>query len=128
MRRKLFLGGIVGVAIALLTACGGSPPAETVVEEEVAATGGEETGAELTALKQAALETYADIVFAGYEDAYNLATELQTKIEAFVADPSQETQQAAKEAWLAAREPYGPKLTSASTAGPVACCSTPQWI
>ncbi|MCB0155619.1 MAG: hypothetical protein KDF65_12555 [Anaerolineae bacterium] len=119
MKRKLFFGGVVGVAIALLTACGGSPPAETVVEEEVTATGGEESSAELAALKQAALETYADIVFAGYEDAYNLATELQTKIEAFVADPNQETQQAAKEAWLAAREPYGQTEAFRFYGGPI---------
>jgi putative iron-regulated protein len=73
----------------------------------------------LTTLKQGALETYADIVFASYEDSYALAVELQVAIQAFVAEPSEETHQAAKDVWLAANEPYGQTEAYRFYGGPI---------
>ena len=54
----------------------------------------------------AVLTTYADIAHATYEDSLTTAQALKVAIDAFVADPSAETQAAAKAAWLAARVPY----------------------
>jgi putative iron-regulated protein len=124
MRSSLLFSGIVLLVIAMLTACGGSPPAPSSEaappEAATAETSNDEAAtADLAALKTAALQTYADIVFAGYEDAYNLALELQTKINEFVENPSEETQQAAKEAWLAAREPYGQTEAFRFYGGPI---------
>ena len=57
--------------------------------------------------KQAVKETYANIAFAVYEDAYDGAVILQTAIDLFVATPTQINFDAAKQAWLDARESYG---------------------
>ena len=54
-----------------------------------------------------AIETYADIVYASYDDSYNTAVTLKTQIDAFVAAPTAEKLAAAKTAWLVARTPYG---------------------
>lgn len=78
-----------------------------------------EQSANVESLKQEALNTYANIVFASYEDSYNLAVELQQKLDEFVANPSADTQQAAKDVWLAAREPYGQTETYRFYGGPI---------
>ncbi len=53
-----------------------------------------------------ALETYADIVFTSYQDSLASAEALDEAIAKFVAEPSQEGLDAARQAWLDAREPY----------------------
>jgi putative iron-regulated protein len=50
--------------------------------------------------------TYADIAQAAYGDSLTTAQALQTAVDAFIAAPSPETHQAAKDAWLASRVPY----------------------
>jgi putative iron-regulated protein len=52
------------------------------------------------------LATYSDVALAGYEDSLETAKALNEAIDALVADPSQETLEAARQAWLAARVPY----------------------
>jgi putative iron-regulated protein len=52
------------------------------------------------------LSTYADIALAGYEDALTTAKALDGAIDALIADPSEATLTAAKDAWKAARIPY----------------------
>ncbi|BBU55676.1 peptidase [Mameliella alba] len=52
------------------------------------------------------LENYADIAEAIYGDSLIAAQRLQMAVDALIADPSAETLQAAKSAWLAARVPY----------------------
>jgi len=54
----------------------------------------------------AVLTTYADIAAAGYADSLATAKELDAAIDKLVAEPSEASLQAAKEAWLAARVPY----------------------
>jgi len=49
---------------------------------------------------------YADLAQTMYTDSYLAAKEMQVAINAFIAAPSAETQQAAKNAWLKARNPY----------------------
>ncbi|MEL6413999.1 MAG: imelysin family protein [Pseudomonadota bacterium] len=54
----------------------------------------------------AVLKNYADIAEAKYADALTSARSMESAIDAFFADPNDETLQAAKDAWLAARVPY----------------------
>ncbi|WP_319517512.1 imelysin family protein [uncultured Martelella sp.] len=49
---------------------------------------------------------YADVAHAKYQDSLTTAQELDAAIQAFIENPSEETQAAAKDAWLAARVPY----------------------
>ncbi|KAB2542453.1 peptidase [Salipiger aestuarii] len=56
--------------------------------------------------KAEVLTTYADIAHAGYEDSLTTAQALQSAVEALIADPSPDTLDAARTAWLAARDPY----------------------
>lgn len=55
---------------------------------------------------QAVVNHYADIAYAVFSDAHSTGLKLQEAVEALLANPTAETQQAAKEAWLAARVPY----------------------
>lgn len=86
---------------------------EAPAVEVVAATDDVET------LKAAAMQTYADIVFASYEDSLTTAVTLQEAIAEFVAAPSAETHQAAKDAWLASNEPYGQTEAYRFYGGPI---------
>jgi len=58
-------------------------------------------------LKTNVVENYCEIVYASYEDSYNRAVDLQTAVNSLVAAPTQISFDAARTAWLAAREPYG---------------------
>ncbi|MBE2223056.1 MAG: hypothetical protein IAF02_16045 [Anaerolineae bacterium] len=78
--------------------------------------------------KAAVVSTYADIVFASYEDSYETAVSLQTALENFVANPTEETHQAAKEAWLAAREPYGQTEVYRFYGGPIDNADGPEGL
>jgi len=55
---------------------------------------------------KAVIKTYADIALAEYEDALTTAKALDTAVDALIAKPSQQTLDAAKTAWQAARVPY----------------------
>ena len=52
------------------------------------------------------LDTYADIALAGYEDSLTTAKALDTAVDALIANPSDETLNAARDAWRAARPWY----------------------
>lgn len=54
----------------------------------------------------AILKTYADIALAGYEDALASAKALDAATDALIANPSEETLAAAREAWRASRPSY----------------------
>lgn len=56
---------------------------------------------------QAVVDHYAAGVHAAYEASLASATELDAAIDAFLADPTDETLEAAKQAWLTARNDYG---------------------
>lgn len=53
------------------------------------------------------LTTNADIAEASYTDSITTAQALSDAIDALIADPSEATLAAARDAWLVAREPYG---------------------
>ncbi len=59
-----------------------------------------------TVTAKAVMETYVNLAAAGFGDSLTTAKVLQEKVDAFIADPTAEHQQAAKDAWLAARKPY----------------------
>ncbi|UOG93875.1 MAG: peptidase [Candidatus Thiothrix sulfatifontis] len=59
-----------------------------------------------TVTAKAVMETYVNIAHASFNDSFTTAKILQEKVDAFIANPTAETQQAAQDAWLAARKPY----------------------
>ncbi len=63
--------------------------------------------------------TYADLVSASYAASIASATELQSAIDAFLADPTDATLTAAKDAWLVARDDYGPTEAFRLYDGPI---------
>ncbi|RJE85053.1 imelysin family protein [Paracoccus onubensis] len=50
--------------------------------------------------------TYIDIAHAAYEDSLIKAKELQSAVDALLAEPSEDALNAAQDAWIAARVPY----------------------
>ncbi|WP_027419533.1 imelysin family protein [Crocinitomix catalasitica] len=71
-------------------------------------------------------ETYASIVYANYQDAYTKTVELQTALTTFVSAPSDANLTAAKNAWLAAREPYGQSEAFRFSGGPIDDADGPE--
>ncbi len=124
MRRFLLLM-IALLAMSLAVACGGATAPQATTEPPAVAdgAGAPETSSadtpEIMAMKADVVANYADIVYAGYQDTYDAAVALQTALQAFVADPSPATHQAAKDAWLAAREPYGQTEAFRFYGGPI---------
>jgi putative iron-regulated protein len=64
-------------------------------------------------------ETYAEIVSLNYQDALLGALALQTEIAAFLDDPTEDTLESAKTAWLEARESYLPTEAFRFYDGPI---------
>ena len=56
---------------------------------------------------QEVVQHYSTLVYASYSDTIAAAKHMQKAIQAFLAKPSQATQDAARKAWLDAREYYG---------------------
>ncbi|MEC8102886.1 MAG: imelysin family protein [Pseudomonadota bacterium] len=82
------------VATCSLAACGGSDKSST---------------SDILDLENVrkVLTTNADIAYAAYSDSVVAAQALKSALSTFRADPSEINLQAAKRAWLVAREPYG---------------------
>lgn len=55
---------------------------------------------------KAVVSHYADLALAVFSDAASTGKQLQAAIDALLANPSEDTLKAAKQAWLAARVPY----------------------
>lgn len=79
-------------------------------------------------LKKAAVDNYAAIVYANYSDALSTAQTLKTKIYAFVANPTDAGLQEAKEAWIAARFPYGQTEVYRFYNGPIDDANGPEGL
>ena len=77
------------------------------------------SGAHHSEQRSAAALTYADIVFASYQDSLIAAEQLRLALAAFTASPSEESLALAREAWLAAREPYGQTEAYRFYGGPI---------
>jgi putative iron-regulated protein len=78
-----------------------------------------ETTAPVAADNASVAATYADLVYQSYTASVNSATELNDKLKALVASPSEETLEAAKDQWLAARDDYGPTEAFRFYDGPI---------
>ncbi len=87
MTRSLLRAGLIALTLGTTALTSPSVLAETVSASAV-------------------LKTYADIAAAGYEDSLTTAKELKTAVAALLADPTEETLAAARDAWLVARNPY----------------------
>jgi putative iron-regulated protein len=72
--------------------------------------------------------TYADMMFQNYQHAYDAAVLMQTAINTFVNDPTQENFDLAKTAWKAAREPYGQTEAYRFASGPVDDSDGPEGL
>ena len=68
----------------------------------VAMSGAGRAATDMTAI----VDTYADIALATYQDSLTTAQTLEKAIDAFLSQPTEESLQAAKDAWIAARVPY----------------------
>lgn len=82
----------------------------------------------LETLKKEAVEHYAALVLASYDDAYQSAQALKTSIDAFVAAPSAAGLQTCKEAWKAARLPYGQTEAYRFYGGPIDDVDGPEGL
>ncbi|MGB3751316.1 MAG: imelysin family protein, partial [Arcobacteraceae bacterium] len=65
------------------------------------------------------ITAYANIAYANYNDALTDAKKLQLAIDAFVANPTEDTMQNAKDAWLESRESYGETEIFRLSNGPI---------
>ncbi len=72
-----------------------------------------------TSARKAVVENYAAIVYASYEDTLTSAKTMQRAIGEFVAKPDRARMEAAKSAWLAAREWYGQTEAYRFYGGPI---------
>ncbi|WP_020558537.1 imelysin family protein [Thiofilum flexile] len=93
MIRKTLLAALVGSTLVLAT------PFLAYADTTPVATSATPTPSQV-------ITQYADIAYANYADSLSSAKALQTAINAFIAAPSAETQQAAKTAWIKARAIY----------------------
>lgn len=65
------------------------------------------------------VQTYAKIATTNYNDALNDAVKLQTAVNTFTQNPTEETFQAAKDAWIHSRESYGQSEIFRLSNGPI---------
>jgi putative iron-regulated protein len=73
----------------------------------------------LLALKPAVMANYADILYAQYEDSWQLSLQLQTNIESFLRHPSAAGLEAARKSWVASRQPYSQSEIARFYDGPI---------
>ncbi len=76
-------------------------------------------GGEDEVSEQDVVDTYAEGVHAMYSASLESAQAMDEAIDAFVADPTTETLDAAKQAWLTARDDYGPTEAFRFYGGPI---------
>ncbi len=84
----------------------------------LAACGSDDSSADDELLADA-VSTYADGVHASYSASLVSATAMDGAIDEFIADPTDATLAAAKDAWLAARDDYGPTEAFRFYNGPI---------
>ncbi|MEM8929431.1 MAG: imelysin family protein [Bacteroidota bacterium] len=69
--------------------------------------------------KEEVVTNYANMVYESYDDSYQSALKMETAIAAFLKNPSEAGLEAAKIAWLEAREPYGQTEVYRETNSPI---------
>jgi putative iron-regulated protein len=92
--------GATAVVMALLvSACGGEGASED--------------------LRQQVVDNYADLVERSYQLSLDSATAMDAAIDVFIDSPGEETLAAARQAWLTARDDYGPTEAFRFYGGPI---------
>jgi putative iron-regulated protein len=110
--KKIFLS-ICTLSLALISCDKEEPtPATTPIEKA----------------KEAAISNYVNIVYASYEDSYNGAVSLKSKIDLFVADPTASNFDDVKSEWLASRESYGQTEVYRFGNGPIDDADGPEGL
>jgi len=107
IRMPLATASLLAIAISL-AGCGDDKkaPAAPAAAPAAATTAPAAAGQVDEAAAKAVVNHYADIAFAVFSDAATTGHALQKAVDAFIANPTTETQKAAQQAWLAARVPY----------------------
>ncbi len=110
----------------LVTACssGSQPEDSSSTEGTTESTTEGTTGNEAAEFKdsenaEAVVANYAEGVYQMYTQSVTSAKVLDTAINDFVADPTEESFEAAKQAWLDARDDYGPTEAFRFYGGPI---------
>jgi putative iron-regulated protein len=108
----------LGLAAALIgvTACSGDDGDDTDTTDTTEAAAQVELE---PAAAQAAVDTYADLVYTSYNDLVVSTQAMNTAVDRFTDDPTEATLQAAKQAWLDARVLYGPTEAYRFYDGPI---------
>jgi len=119
--RQVAAASAVGALAVGLVGCGSSDSGSDGAKKETTTTAASSTKKPVLSEEQAtaAATTYADLVFASYSDTVDATKQMQTDIEAFLANPTDATLQTAKESWLAARDVYGPTEVYRFYDGPI---------
>ena len=78
-----------------------------------------EGGEKEVSVKEQAVENYADGVHALYNKSLSSAVQMDGAIDTFLADPTPASLEAAKRAWLLARDDYGPTEAFRFYGGPI---------
>lgn len=100
LRKPWAAASLLAVAITL-AGCGEEKTPANTATATLAASSAVDAGA-----GQAVVKHYGDLALAVFSDALSTAQNLQKAVDALLAQPNEETLQAAREAWLAARKPY----------------------
>ena len=108
----------------LVAACGSSDDGDAAETVETSTAGDTTAGTAVgggadPALASDVATAYADGVYASYDASLTSATAMQEAIEAFLAEPTDATLDAAKQAWFTARDDYGPTEAFRFYDGPI---------
>ncbi len=95
----------------------GNDPAKTTTTVANGATGASIEISDDQAL--AVATTYADVVYSSYDELVASTEEMRNVITDFLADPTDENLDAARQQWLAARDAYGPTEVFRFYDGPI---------
>jgi putative iron-regulated protein len=110
MRREHLVPLVLGGLLVGFTACG---------SDDSGASGSGSGAATEAATPETVLANYADGVFASYAATVVSATAMDTAVDAFIAEPNDDTLAAARQAWLTARDDYGPTEAFRFSNGPI---------
>ena len=115
-RSTVLLVSLLACGALLLGACSSDGEGGSDGSTETTEAAG---GSVSTEDKEAVATHYADGVYASYQASIASATELQTALQTFVADPTDANLTAAKDQWLAARDDYAPTEAFRFYDGPI---------
>lgn len=115
-----FVASVMTGLLLLSLACAGEPETvEVEVTREVEVPAEAIEGPTVAELKTGVVANYAEGVHALYSKSLKSATAMDAAIDIFLADPTPATLEAAKRAWLVARDDYGPTEAFRFYGGPI---------